>query len=349
MSGPRKVCDRRVLGPARYALPMPTTNWHLAGIEEAVPGLRDFRGTATRLHPRPGSPTADDSSIGGPLLWPADEPWPVCTDPHDAFVDIERQMGVGVARLEEVRAQRRALDGMRGAAGEPIDLGDDDRARLADLVGEWTVDDLLTAGPVPLLPLAQLYRRDVADFVGPDEADLCQLLWCPIDHEPLFTPNVSVHWRASAAVSGRLIEPPEPEFVGNEDYVPEPCVVHPEQVVEYPYEALLPRSLRARIEEWEAGTGIEFGFGRSIAEGCKVGGYASWHLSDPQPMVCDCGADLQLLCKVAGSEWDGELWGPSDREIVDPSPTSLTVGRGYGLWIWCCPVAFGHPIRLSMQ
>ncbi|MEU0600681.1 hypothetical protein ABZ484_20955 [Streptomyces sp. NPDC006393] len=38
------------------------------------PELAPLARTATRLHPRPGSPTVHDSSVGGPLLWPADEP-----------------------------------------------------------------------------------------------------------------------------------------------------------------------------------------------------------------------------------------------------------------------------------
>ncbi|MFD5393384.1 hypothetical protein ACFWJW_03955 [Streptomyces sp. NPDC127097] len=25
-----------------------------------------------------------DSSVGGPLLWPADEPWPHCDEPHNS-------------------------------------------------------------------------------------------------------------------------------------------------------------------------------------------------------------------------------------------------------------------------
>src|SRR5262249_6720429 len=41
------------------------------------PELLLYSTTATRLHPRPGEPTADDSSVGGPLYWPAAEPWPV--------------------------------------------------------------------------------------------------------------------------------------------------------------------------------------------------------------------------------------------------------------------------------
>ncbi|WP_373034344.1 hypothetical protein [Streptomyces sp. NRRL B-2790] len=46
------------------------------------PELAAHRGTTTRLHPRPGRPEAAASSVGGPLLWPANESWPVCTEPH---------------------------------------------------------------------------------------------------------------------------------------------------------------------------------------------------------------------------------------------------------------------------
>ncbi|MEW2267655.1 hypothetical protein AB0913_34660, partial [Streptomyces sp. NPDC047868] len=45
------------------------------------PQLAPLARTTTRLHPRPGSPTVRDSSVGGPLLWPADEPWPHGGDP----------------------------------------------------------------------------------------------------------------------------------------------------------------------------------------------------------------------------------------------------------------------------
>ncbi|MFJ9686214.1 hypothetical protein ACIRRX_11050 [Streptomyces bacillaris] len=40
--------------------------------EALFPELAAHRGTTTRLHPRPGRPEATDSSVGGPLLWPAD-------------------------------------------------------------------------------------------------------------------------------------------------------------------------------------------------------------------------------------------------------------------------------------
>lgn len=43
-----------------------------------IPGLNDLVRTAIRLHPAPGEPRPDESHIGGPLLWPAGEPWPEC-------------------------------------------------------------------------------------------------------------------------------------------------------------------------------------------------------------------------------------------------------------------------------
>ena len=41
--------------------------------------------TTVRLHPRPSEPGPRSSSLGGPLLWPADEPWPYCTDDECAI------------------------------------------------------------------------------------------------------------------------------------------------------------------------------------------------------------------------------------------------------------------------
>ena len=50
------------------------------------PELVPYARTAIRLHPRPRSPGPHDSSVGGPLLWPADEPWPTCPgSEHGAY------------------------------------------------------------------------------------------------------------------------------------------------------------------------------------------------------------------------------------------------------------------------
>ncbi len=57
----------------------PTTEAILA----ALPELAPYGRAATVLEPLPGRPGPWDSSVGGPVLWPADEPWPVCSVPDE--------------------------------------------------------------------------------------------------------------------------------------------------------------------------------------------------------------------------------------------------------------------------
>lgn len=51
-----------------------------------MPDLAAYARTARRLHPYEAQPTTSDSHIGGPLTWPADEPWPVCAQHRSALV-----------------------------------------------------------------------------------------------------------------------------------------------------------------------------------------------------------------------------------------------------------------------
>lgn len=291
--------------PARYGHGVPITPQHLDGITDDLPELAAYRRTATRLHPRRGTPGIGDSSVGGPLLWPATEEWPVCTDDHRSWIEFEGP-------------------------------------------GAGTID----TDPVPLIPVAQLYRRDTADYLGPEGTDLLQVLWCPVDHDPLWTPAVTVRWRRSGEVTNVLRTPPSPSWVGNDLYVPAACTVSPEQITEYEYHALLPGDLAARVAVWEERTGRRYGWGRSITTGWKVGGYASWTLTDPQPMRCeDCGSSMTLLLKVHGAEWDGdELWHPVGAHTpAERDPTGIVIGRGYALWVWMCDADWEHPVGLSMQ
>lgn len=47
-------------------------------ITALFPELTAQAATAVRLHPSPGEPGPNESSIGGPILWPRNEPWPTC-------------------------------------------------------------------------------------------------------------------------------------------------------------------------------------------------------------------------------------------------------------------------------
>ncbi|MDN3024659.1 hypothetical protein [Streptomyces sp. S.PB5] len=48
-----------------------------------------------------------------------------------------------------------------------------------------------------------------------------------------------------------LAEQPEPVVVGRAEYVPNPCVLHPERVTEHQWGDLLPYAIRERLDEWE--------------------------------------------------------------------------------------------------
>lgn len=160
--------------------------------------LGDYLTTATRLRPSRGTPAVGESSVGGPLLWPADEEWPVCDGPHEPFdelrwhVDVERERW-----LRDLRATR--------------PLTDEESEELAVVAGRARLDFEFD-DPVEMIPIAQLRRADVPDFVGPDDTDLAQVLWCPMGHKPFHTPDVAVRWRheadvADASTHGRRLRP----------------------------------------------------------------------------------------------------------------------------------------------
>lgn len=140
--------------------------------------------------------------MGGPLLWPAGEPWASCSQEHDA--------PFGLTTPEEVRTLRRIR-----ALGV---WTDEDHAEVSR-INAGHDPSLLPEGPHPLVPVAQLYARDVPDLPFPEGTDLLQVLWCPYE------------------------------------LVPVPCVLHPEQVLEYPAAHDLDPGSARRIRRWNQDRG----------------------------------------------------------------------------------------------
>ncbi|WP_119730079.1 hypothetical protein [Thermomonospora amylolytica] len=315
-------------------------------VAAVFPELAGMARTATRLHPRPGTPTVHDSSVGGPLLWPADEDWPMCEQTHWSF---------RVRGLEDVRARRRILmaGGPRTAAEQAV-------------VDREPVEHDPTRAPAepwPLLPVAQLYARDIPDLPCPDGTDLLQVLWCPSTKIKSSSSAVYLRWRRSSEVTQVLEQPPEPVFVDHDGYVPIPCVLHPEQVVEYPASHDLPDETAKRIRLWGQRERLNYEWDLSVAPGWKVGGWsAPWTFRDPpEPgeLCCDCGAPVEPLLTIDSSEWDGGSmsWRPIEDENISRSPshplphepTGVTVGRGYTLQIYRCTVSYEHLPIAEMQ
>ncbi|MFF4396563.1 hypothetical protein [Streptomyces sp. NPDC001480] len=328
-------------------------------IEAEFPELVGHRETCTRLHPRPGAPTPVQSSVGGPFLWPADEPWPTCREPHP------RHTG---RRIQDVREERRLLAQAwaRGGSGPT----DEERDVLTALRRTHHEPGLGDTDPVPLLPVAQLFAKDVPGLGAPEGRDVLQVLWCPFEaHGSPPGPGVHLVWRAAAEAGDAQADPPLPAVVGDEGYVPEPCTLAPEQVTEHQWAELLPEGLRQRIEEWEETLWEEAGeededeaeplsydADFSIAPGWKAGGFAAWGVTGPRQLLCSCGSPMRLLLTIASAEWGGvrSSWTPlEDLPLVGTHdvniPTQVLVGRGGHLDVFVCRADPAHEYRTSLQ
>ncbi|MFF3172662.1 hypothetical protein ACFVQ0_08555 [Streptomyces sp. NPDC057900] len=292
-------------------------------VTTVFPQLAPLARTAVRLHPRPGSPSPHESSVGGPLLWPADEPWPYCEERHEW-------------RDEQTGEQR--------------------------------------VGPSAMLPVAQLYVRDVPLLDPPGGADLLQVLWCPCEHPPELKPPTALVWRTAAEVTGILAAPPRPTVQEYDDnYVPEPCLLTPEQITEYPNMLALDEGTQRQMEDWAtweaAGVAMDRSFEDgpheyymeelSDAPGWKVGGCPPWGLTDPDDQFCvTCGAGMVPLLTIASDEWhpDGHSWIPyADQDLpgLDLSgtanPPGVQVSKGNHLQLYVCPESPDHPHASLIQ
>jgi hypothetical protein len=337
--------------PGHSLLCMPrTTPPRPVDVAAHFPELSSLARTAVRLHPRGGAPTAADSSIGGPLLWPASEPWPACPE-H------EGPWHLGLAP-EDVRRRRRLLaEAWRRPRNEDAELLSAEERATLDRLGKSS--RIPQDGPVPMVPVAQLYAADVPNLPRPDGADLLQLLWCPFDHGEDYLPRTELRWWSATDITDPLGDTPQPSVIGNDDYLPAPCVLHPEQVTEYPAPHELHEELAQRIEAWEGQHDLVYQYDLGVAPGCKVGGHAPWSFSDPFPILCaECGSDTRPLLTIDGSEWDGgsgswrpiEDTGYAGQHFLGPAnATQLNISRGYSLQLYVCAASYDHPHVQNMQ
>ncbi|MDQ0407149.1 hypothetical protein OIE75_31385 [Streptomyces sp. NBC_01723] len=316
------------------------------------PQLAPLARTATRLHPRAGSPSRHDSSVGGPLLWPADEPWPYCDGPHE-WDGVNEPTSP-----EDVRVQRR-INEAAASGYTPEERAVLERIRAGR---PWP------EGPVAMLPVAQLYVRDVPLLRPPGraDADLLQVLWCPFDHPT--HPRTALYWRSAAEVTDVLGSPPEPPAVQLSDYVPQPCLLSPEEVTEYPHFLELDKESQGRLADWSrweaAGDAVDSAYSvapqefytnhLSVSPGWKAGGWSRWGVTDPMPRTCSaCGTGMDPLLTIASTEWNKGTgsWAPEGDQARDPLPpgvppanyTRVVVAGGYALQLHVCPVSADHP------
>ncbi|MFB8404484.1 hypothetical protein [Streptomyces sp. NPDC055912] len=341
-------------------------------VTAVFPELAPLARAAIRLHPRAGEPSVLDSSVGGPLLWPADEPWPHCGGVHPGS-----GMSVPVAerRLETARRDRLERD-PHGPEYTPEERAAKERhesvwAEIADAELTGTASPWDADGPVPMLPVAQLYLRDVPLMRPPGQADLLQVLWCPYDHEPDWKPATALVWRSAAAVTDVLSAPPEPLDADYEGYIPKPCLLAPERITEYPNSLDLDKDLRESLEDrsrWQA-AGVDVDpryaeypgsfYSDELADspGWKVGGWPPWGRTDPYRRFCSvCDTQMVPLLTIASFEWDSATtgWIPYEDQAAAAvggrvagrspvQPTAVEVGSTDNMQLYVCPVSPDHP------
>ncbi|MFF5977139.1 hypothetical protein ACFY7C_37200 [Streptomyces sp. NPDC012769] len=249
-----------------------------------MPELAPYGREAARFHPERGMPGVGDSSIGGPLLWPADEPWPRCP------------------------------------------VRQDDGPHQSELMA--------------MVPLAQIYARDVPGPWWPDGADLLQVLWCPVEHwdppvgQADMSPVVELRWRRAAELSAAPVaDPPEPPEHYEDEYLPKPCVLSVEHLTDFPYSEELPSELQPVLEQLVKDTDPG---GKDVitrVAGWKLGGWPTWHLNQPRTPECEaCGKRTTLLFTIASDE-----------------VTDIVVGRWGELRIFTCPTNHTHPFIADLH
>ncbi|MET9694626.1 hypothetical protein ABZY81_40535 [Streptomyces sp. NPDC006514] len=142
------------------------------------------------------------------MLRPTDEPWP-CAPKRTAVGAVD-------ARLTSVANGRSWLPPW--AREQTPGPTDEERELLGELDREHRIPGASETDPLPMIGLAQLYRRDVPDLpTGPGDGDLLQVFWCPFDaHGPgRYDLELHLRWRRSWEVGDVLTAPPQPLVVGS--------------------------------------------------------------------------------------------------------------------------------------
>ncbi|MEV0649188.1 hypothetical protein AB0I28_28430 [Phytomonospora sp. NPDC050363] len=284
--------------------------------------------------------------MGGPLLWPAGEAWPVCGSPvpHDAAIG-----SVAGVRRERLLVARRDLGRAEGRQSAEVE------AELKEL---WLAQRAAGAvrrdpeAPQALIGVAQLYARDVPDLRRPEGTDLLQMLWCPYEHaDAEHLPAVRLVWRDSAAVTETVPDPSPGVGVQEGGFVPEVCSVFPETVVEYPPEPLIGLDLPADFDDPDEPW--------AIADGWKAGGWGGYcGVTDPVIPECACGARTEPLLTVGNGEWSNDYpwwkpleeagWRKTPEHPTSWDPVCTAIGRGYIMQIFQCAKGFDCPPTVAM-
>lgn len=228
----------------------------------------------------------------------------------------------------------------------------------------------------------QLRKEDFPEVKFQPGTDLMQLLWCPNDHKAGFCPDVQIFWRKRNAVTNPVDVHPDPtlEFKFF-DYVPSPCLLYPERIIEYPdpyedvpggwqerfqdspeFAAILETNRRPLSHPWCQVNAESFcDDALFTAWGAKLGGYPEW-VQAPQYLKCKCGAVMDHLVSFSSGEFGSASWirwlPIEERDILhaDPEllktvngPTNCMFGDNGNMYVFICRKCPDWPTAAEMQ
>lgn len=323
---------------------MRTTPKPCRDILKVLPDLAKRRVTAVRLHPRRGKVAElGASKLGGSFLWPKDEPWPTCSLHQLSYVGILQltkkdvpelgfKPGTDVFQLlwcPQDHSEplfivapkvfwRRAGDvrtALRTMSKPELDnKWDADTAWLKIRISsleEWPRNPELLLNMMKDPGCARVFFQHTLKkrpFPVRTKKDLGKLL--KIMKEELVIAQAHVRVPTSA----------------RSNYVPKPCCLHPERVVEFADIEELPQKSVRKLQAWDIVTEEDmvqrvedFGDGEdgftqslyvrelSVCDGTKVGGYVAWVQRSEVP-VCKCKKSMEHLLTIASAECDGANW-----------------------------------------
>lgn len=230
---------------------------------------------------------------------------------------------------------------------------------------QWPTCDEHSCGYVPVL---QLRKEDCVDTAFYQQSDLLQVLWCPRRHEDISCPLVKLIWRKTADLKGPLLSTCPESDNAEQRYVPLPCEVHPECVVEFPDGSELEAEDEEELDGCETIGNVTshppvepFGDWRvpetnidmyydwlSTAPGTKVAGYPRW-IQDPEYPQCEHGHSMELLVSFSTNEFDVATWGRwlpiHERALLNAphaelqsirSPCGWSIGDAGNLFLFVC-------------
>ncbi len=182
---------------------------------------------------------------------------------------------------------------------------------------------------IPYVTVLQLRQEDFPATSFPPGKDLFQLLWCPLDHADWIEPVA--FWRTRRDTVRWVSRCPLPEEAIL-DYVPVPCLIMPEEVVEFPCELQGSgrESLETRLaddsrvadaarqlfvspyEPYDPAfalchAALYYDYNLSVCPSAKVGGYVHW-IQEPHVPVCRCGRKMDYFLTIVSWDYGGGDW-----------------------------------------